>query len=112
GGRLRPHPEVGGGLQVLGHSAGLRRPHEALADGSPAIAVPRGIGVVDTMIGLPSVERRDWQASMAGVLRDEGSRAFEHPAGYMFKETPTVGREPDSIDRLLPEMDRFGAERG
>jgi hypothetical protein len=30
----------------------------------------------------------------------------------MFKETPTVRRETDSVDRLLAEMDRFGIERG
>jgi predicted TIM-barrel fold metal-dependent hydrolase len=59
------------------------------------MAVPTGIRIIDTMIGLPSVERRD-----------------EHPASYMFKETPTMQREPDSIDRLLAEMDRFGIERG
>ena len=64
------------------------------------------------MIGLPSVERRDWYDSMSSVLRDEGSRQFQHPAGYMFKDVPTARREPDSIDRLLFEMDRFGIERG
>jgi hypothetical protein len=76
------------------------------------MAVPAGIGVIDTMIGLPSVERRDWYDSMSTVLRDEGSKAFQHPAGYMFKDVPTARREPDSIDRLLYEMDRFGIERG
>ena len=64
------------------------------------------------MIGLPSVERRDWYQSMSAVLHDEGSKTFQHPAGYMFTSTPTIGREPDSIDRLLAEMDRFGIERG
>src|SRR5947208_6581197 len=76
------------------------------------MAVPPGIGVIDTMIGLPSVERRDWQASLAPILRDEESKSFEHPAGYMFKDTPKVKREPDSIDFLLHEMDRFGIEKG
>jgi predicted TIM-barrel fold metal-dependent hydrolase len=76
------------------------------------MGVPAGIGIVDTMIGFPSVDRRDWYASMSDVLRDEGSKTFQHPAGYMFKDTPTITREPDSIDRLLFEMDRFGIERG
>jgi hypothetical protein len=80
--------------------------------GRYGVAVPRGIAVVDTMIGLPNVERRDWYDSMSVVLRDEGSKTFEHPAGYMFRTTPTLRREPDSIDRLLLEMDRFGIERG
>ena len=76
------------------------------------MAVPPGMRVIDTMIGLPSVERRDWYESMAPILRDEGSKTFEHPAGYMFKDTPKVEREPDSIDVLLHQMDRYGIEKG
>ena len=76
------------------------------------MVVPAGIAVIDTMIGLPSADRRSWYTSMSDMLRDEGSKTFQHPAGYMFKDTPTVRREPDSIDRLLAEMDRFGIERG
>jgi len=76
------------------------------------VGVPAGIGVIDTMIGLPNVERRDWYDSMSAVLRDEGSKSFEHPAGYMFKEPPQVRRQPDSVEVLLAEMDRFGIERG
>jgi len=76
------------------------------------VAVPAGIAVIDTMIGLPSADRRSWYPSMSDVLRDEDSKTFQHPAGYMFKDTPTVRREADSIDRLLAEMDRFGIERG
>ena len=75
------------------------------------MGVPAGIGVIDTLIGLPSVERRDWYESLAPVLKDEGSKEFEHPAGYMFKEPPKVSREPDSIDVLLHQMDRFGIEK-
>ena len=40
------------------------------------MAIPNDIAVIDTMIGLPSVERRDWQESMAAVLRDKASRGF------------------------------------
>jgi predicted TIM-barrel fold metal-dependent hydrolase len=76
------------------------------------VVVPAGIAVIDTMIGLPNADRRSWYTSMSDMLRDEGSKTFQHPAGYMFKDTPTVRREPDSIDRLLAEMDRFGIERG
>jgi uncharacterized protein len=70
------------------------------------------IGVIDTMIGLPNVERREWQRTMATVLRDDESATFDHPAGYMFKDTPEMHRAPDSIDELLRAMDRFGIERG
>ncbi|MCB0994712.1 MAG: amidohydrolase [Acidimicrobiales bacterium] len=74
--------------------------------------MPHDLSVIDTMIGLPSVDRQEWQQTMAGVLRDKGSRGFTHPAGYMFKHTPEQHRDADSIDRLLFEMDRFGIERG
>jgi uncharacterized protein len=76
------------------------------------LGIPADLAVIDTMIGLPSVERRDWYVAMAAVLRDQGSRGFTHPAGYMFKHTPDVLRDADSIDRLLFEMDRFGIEKG
>jgi predicted TIM-barrel fold metal-dependent hydrolase len=76
------------------------------------VPVPSDLSVVDTMIGLPSVDRLEWQGSMAAVLRDKGSRGFVHPAGYMFKHTPEQHRDADSITRLLFEMDRFGIERG
>src|SRR5207302_1283370 len=76
------------------------------------MAVPPGIRVIDTMIGLPSVERRDWSEALAPILRDEGSKSFEHPAGYMFKDTPKVKREPDSLDVLLYQMNRFGIDKG
>ena len=59
------------------------------------MGMPSGIGVVDTMIGLPTIERRE-----------------QHPASYLFGETPSMERAPDSIERLLAEMDRYGIERG
>ena len=76
------------------------------------MGVPADIAVIDTMIGLPMVDRLEWQQTMASVLRDQGSRGFTHPAGYMYKHTPEVPRDADSIDRLLFEMDRFGIARG
>jgi predicted TIM-barrel fold metal-dependent hydrolase len=49
--------------------------------------MPNDIGVIDLLVTLP---------------REES----EHPAGYMFKDTPRV-----AADGLLTEMDRFGVER-
>jgi predicted TIM-barrel fold metal-dependent hydrolase len=76
------------------------------------LGVPADIAVIDTMIGLPMLDRLEWQQTMASVLRDQGSRGFTHPAGYMYKHTPEVPRDADSIGRLLFEMDRFGIARG
>ena len=49
--------------------------------------MPTDIGVIDLLVTLP---------------REEA----DHPAGYMFKDTPRV-----AADGLLTEMDRFGVER-
>ncbi|HEY8216804.1 MAG TPA: amidohydrolase family protein [Acidimicrobiia bacterium] len=59
------------------------------------MAMPRGIEVIDTMIGLPTTERRDG-----------------HPASYLFGDTPEMQRAPDNIELLLAEMDRFRIARG
>jgi predicted TIM-barrel fold metal-dependent hydrolase len=50
------------------------------------VVLPSDIGVVDTLVTIPRAEA-------------------EHPAGYMFKDTPKVATE-----QLLPEMDRFGVQ--
>jgi predicted TIM-barrel fold metal-dependent hydrolase len=73
---------------------------------------PTDIGVFDTLIGLPPVERRGWQQAFAPVLHDEGSKDFDHPAGYMFRTVPKVRREVAAGEALLREMDRFGVELG
>jgi predicted TIM-barrel fold metal-dependent hydrolase len=52
------------------------------------LALPTDIPVIDTLVTLPRPEA-------------------EHPAGYMFKDTPRV-----AADGLLPEMDRFNVEYG
>ena len=74
--------------------------------------MPTDIGVFDTLIGLPSADRRSWYTAFAPVLHDEGSKSFAHPAGYMYKRPPTVTRQADSIEALLTEMDRHGVEHG
>jgi len=76
------------------------------------MGMPSGIGVVDTLIGLPNADRRGWYEAFKPMLHDEGSKAFRHPAEYMYHETPNVPRTADSAGALLTEMDRFGIERG
>ncbi len=76
------------------------------------MSMPTDIGVVDTLIGLPSADRRGWYQAFKPMLHDEGSKHFEHPAGYMYHDTPNVPRSLESAAALLHEMDRFGVERG
>jgi uncharacterized protein len=76
------------------------------------MTMPDDIGVFDTLIGLPPPERRGWYESFRPVLHDEGSKEFLHPAGYMFRDVPTVPRTEQAVELLLQEMDRFGVEFG
>jgi predicted TIM-barrel fold metal-dependent hydrolase len=79
------------------------------------MGIPDGIGVVDTMIGLPSADRRWWADSMSPLLLDTDSKTtFEHAASYMFKDLPpeAAADDADRIATLLREMDAHGIERG
>ena len=77
------------------------------------MAIPDGIGVVDTMIGLPSADRRWWAESMSPLLLDKDSKTtFEHAASYMYKDLPETVDDEDRISTLLHEMDAHGIERG
>ncbi len=76
------------------------------------MGMPTDIGVFDTLIGLPPVERRGWQKSFATVLRDVENQDFDHPAGYMYRTVPQVKRDANPGEALLREMDRFGVEFG
>lgn len=76
--------------------------------------VPQGVGVIDTMIGMPSGDRRWWARSMAPLLLDAGSKGeFQHAASYMYKELPPepdMGEDPVAV--LLREMDAYGVAQG
>ncbi len=75
------------------------------------MAMPQGIGVIDTMIGMPSGDRRWWARSMAPMLLDADSQSatFQHAASYMYKDLPAepdMGEDPVAV--LIREMDTNG----
>jgi len=74
--------------------------------------MPSGLGIIDTMLGVPSgAERRSYDF-MRPLLRDEESlRTFEFPVQYMFKQFPKVSKQDDYITYTLRLMDQFGIER-
>jgi predicted TIM-barrel fold metal-dependent hydrolase len=73
------------------------------------MAVPRDIGVIDTMMGLPGGDRRWWATSMAPLLLDAESMAeFQHAASYMYKDLPADRPDTDPVATLLAEMDSHG----
>jgi predicted TIM-barrel fold metal-dependent hydrolase len=74
------------------------------------MAMPTDIGVIDTMIGMPSGDRRWWARSMAPLLLDADSQgSFQHAASYMYKDLPPeadMGEDPVTV--LIREMDANG----
>jgi predicted TIM-barrel fold metal-dependent hydrolase len=74
------------------------------------MTMPTDIGIIDTMIGIPSGDPKRWYRFLTPLLRDEGSKRMEFPAEYMFKDVPHP--ELTGVDALLSEMDRWGIERG
>jgi hypothetical protein len=63
-----------------------------------SMGMPMGIGVIDTLIGLP-------------MDFPPGHNPHEL-INYMFKEFPHVPRTESSIEDLLRTMDQYGIERG
>jgi uncharacterized protein len=73
----------------------------------------RGPGAVDLMIGFPKRDAGETYAFMAGALKDDGSKAMEMPAEYMFRQVPNhLPDESDPIDVTLGEMDHCGVAIG
>ena len=57
--------------------------------------MPRNIGVIDLMLGIPSPDPRPGYDFLKPLLRDAQSReSFEFPVEYMFKDVP---QSSDSI---------------
>jgi predicted TIM-barrel fold metal-dependent hydrolase len=79
------------------------------------MAVPSGIGVVDTMIGFPHADMNAVYEFIKRQTHDrESKEEFEFPVEYMFKQVPEkelTGSE-DPIAVTLGEMDRWGIEQG
>jgi predicted TIM-barrel fold metal-dependent hydrolase len=68
-----------------------------------------GIGVIDTMMGVPSPDKRWWMRSFGSMIHDQESKEkLQHAAGYMFHELPEIDPSEDPIGHLLREMDRYG----
>lgn len=79
------------------------------------MAVPGGIGIVDTMIGFPHADMKQVYAFITRQTRDRQSREeFAFPAEYMFKDVPEkqLTGSDDPIAVTLREMDLWGIEKG
>ena len=78
------------------------------------MAMPREIGIVDTMIGFPSTNPAENYAFFRSNIKDPVSKASTFPVEYLFKHNVpgAVGEEIDPIATTLAQMDRYGIEVG
>ncbi|HZU78390.1 MAG TPA: amidohydrolase family protein [Acidimicrobiales bacterium] len=71
------------------------------------------MGIVDLMLGVPAVDRRQWYRQFDALIRDPESRGgLRHGAGYMFKDLPEVVVDQSYPEFLVGEMNRFGVDMG
>jgi hypothetical protein len=77
------------------------------------MAMPRDVGIIDCMLGLPLRDPDKTYAFLRKNVHDRESReVFKFPAEYMFKGVPhDFGKEGDPVEATLEEMDRWGIER-
>ena len=76
------------------------------------MAMPRDIGIIDLMLGIPSADPKPAYEFLRPLLRDrESLESFEMPVEFLFKDVPRSGSRDDFIAYTLGEMDRHGIER-
>ena len=77
------------------------------------MAMPSGIGIIDTMLDLPFDDVKSTYEFLAPQLRDKDSKEeFEFPVEYMFKQVPearAAGEDP--VEHTLALMDHFGIDK-
>ncbi len=76
------------------------------------MGMPTDIGIIDTMVGFPSRDRRQVYKFLAPHLRDQESKEeFRFPAEYMFKDIPPdLEDNVDPVAVVLDNLDRFGID--
>ena len=76
------------------------------------MAMPKDIGIIDLMLGIPSPDQPSSYDFMRPLLRDEESlQQFDFPVEYMFKNVPKTAGKDDYIKYTLEQMDQYGIER-
>jgi hypothetical protein len=79
------------------------------------MALPEGIGIIDTMLGFPHQDSKELYRFITRQTKDTESREqFQFPVEYLFKDVPNreLTGSPDPVAVTLREMDLWGIERG
>ncbi|UCE87594.1 MAG: amidohydrolase family protein [Deltaproteobacteria bacterium] len=76
------------------------------------MGMPKGVGVIDLMMSIPTEDTGQWYGFLKPQLMDDESREqFAMPAEYMFKNIPSYTPGADLLKLTLQEMDKHGIER-
>ena len=76
------------------------------------MSMPKGIGIIDLMLGIPSPNAKINYDFMRPLFRDKESlSSFEFPVEYMFKDVPKLEKQDDYIRFSLDQMDQYGIEK-
>ena len=72
------------------------------------MSYPKDIGIIDTMLGIPSQEdRQDWYESFKPLLKDEEStKMFIMPAQYMCKDITETNSVDDFVEWSVGHLER------
>lgn len=75
--------------------------------------MPKDIGIIDLMFGIPvSRDNHEFHEFIKPLLMDEESRQmFKMPAQYMFKDIPITDTDEDRVAWTVEQMDKFGIEK-
>ncbi|MFZ4432274.1 MAG: amidohydrolase family protein [Microthrixaceae bacterium] len=76
------------------------------------MAMPPGIGIIDTMLDLPFDDLKRVYEFLAPQLRDRDSQEeFDFPVEYMFKDVPKAAQGiDDPVAHTLALMDHYGID--
>ncbi len=78
----------------------------------PRMPMPKGVGVIDLMLSIPTDDNSTWYEFLKPLLLDRESReSFKFPAQYMFKDIPKTQKVDDYVAQVLTEMDTHGIEK-
>ena len=74
---------------------------------------PKDIRVIDLMMNIPTDEHNEagYQA-MASMQRDPPGANTVMPAGYMFRNVPSIGTDPAHfVEKIVGELDTYNIEK-
>ncbi|MBU6266612.1 MAG: amidohydrolase family protein [Sphingomonadales bacterium] len=77
------------------------------------MAFPKAQPVIDLMINIPTdAHNQAGYKAVAAMQRETADQATAMPAGYMFREVPTLGDDPAQyVAKIIEQMDRFNVAK-